>query len=263
MRRGAILLLAGALLLGADAACAQPGAPVQSPPPAGLSPGTGAAFPKGQGASLDALPDWGGIWFYAIVPGPRPAGPKLKGRYKAAHDAYLAEVAASNGVVKNGRSPCSPPGMPGFMAQPQYPYEFLFTPGRVTINQEAWMQTRKIWTDGRSHQEDPDPSYAGDSIGHWEGDTLVAETIAIKDTLELQRGMTHSPRMKLTERIRLKPGEPDVLINEMTIEDPDALEEPWRTTMTYRRDRHGALFEFQCSENDRNPVDEEGNVTFE
>ena len=41
----------------------------------------------------------------------------------------------------------------------QYPYEFIFAPGRVTINQEAWMQTRTIWTDGRKHQEDPDPTY--------------------------------------------------------------------------------------------------------
>lgn len=243
---------------------AQPGGPPQSPPPEGIKEGTGAAFPKGQGASLDSLPDWGGIWFFArsMDPAARPAPPKLKGKYKVAYEAWRAEVAANNGVAKNSRSNCTPPGMPGFMALAQYPYEFLFTPGRVTINQEAWMQTRKIWTDGRAHQEDPDPSFAGDSVGRWEGGALIAETIGLNDKLPLQTGMEHSDKLKITERIHLSPTDSNLLINEMTVEDPDALEEPWKVTYNYRRDRYGVLYEFQCSENDRNPVDGEGNTLF-
>jgi hypothetical protein len=263
MRRSHAILLAGALLLAPATVPAQPGAPVQSEPPAGLKPGSGAPFPKGQGAALDRLPDWGGIWFYSFAPGPRPAPPRLKGKYKAANEAWQAEVKANSGQVKTSRSPCTPPGMPGIMSLAQYPFEFLFTPGRVTINQEAWMQTRKIWTDGRAHEDDPDPSFAGDSVGHWEGDTLIAETIGINDTLELQRGMTHSDKMKVTERIHLKSDDPNILVNEMTIEDPEALEEPWKTTLTYRRDRYGRLLEFECSENDRNHLDDEGNITFD
>ena len=199
----------------------------------------------------------------SMDPASRPAPPKLKGKFKAANEAWRAEVAANNGVAKVARSNCSPSGMPMFMQLAQYPYEFLFTPGRVTINQEAWRQTRKIWTDGRAHQEYPDPGYTGDSIGRWEGDTLVSETIGIKDDLPLQMGMTHSDKMKITERIRLSPTDPNILLNEMTIEDPDALEEPWKATFTYRRDRYGMLYEFECHENDRNPVDEEGNTKFE
>ena len=243
---------------------AQPPAPAPSSPPAGLKEGTGAAFPKGHNAQLDSLPDWGGIWFFARSsdPASRPTPPKLKGKFKSDYEQWRAETAANNGVEKKGRSNCSPPGMPMFMALAQYPYEILFTPGRVTINQEAWMQTRKIWTDGRTHQEDPDPSFYGDSIGHWEGGTLVAETVGINDTLPLQNGMTHSDKLKVTERIHLSPTDSNLLINEMTIEDPDALEEPWRVTYNYRRDRYGMLFEFQCSENDRNPVDDEGNTQF-
>uniref|UniRef100_UPI001A9C479D hypothetical protein n=1 Tax=Altererythrobacter segetis TaxID=1104773 RepID=UPI001A9C479D len=50
--------------------------------------------------------------------------------------------------------------------------------------------------------------------------------------------------------------------DEMTMEDPDALAEPFHTTARYRRDRYGALLEFECSQNDRNPVDETGETTY-
>jgi hypothetical protein len=255
------LALAGTLAVPASA---QLGAVTKSPPPPGLSEGQSAGYPKGRYADLEKLPDWGGIWFAKFgMPsngGPPVAPPRLKGKYKDAHDAYVAEVKANNGVVKDDKSHCAPPGMPVIMQTFQYPFEFLFTPGRVTINQEAWMQTRTIWTDGRQHQEDPDPTYMGDTIGHWEGDTLVADTIAINDTLDLQRGMGHSDKLHVTERIHLDPADPDVLLDEMVLDDPDALEEPYRLTLRYGRDRNGRLLEFECSENDRNQVDENGDT---
>jgi len=261
--------LAAAWLLASVAtmpAQAQLGPASPTPPPAGLKEGSGAPFPKGHYKDLDNLPDWGGIWFRTFempAPGsPPPAQPKLKGKYKEKYLAWREEVAKNNGVMKSAASNCSPPGMPVFMQIPQYPYEFLFTPGRVTINQEAWMQTRHIWTDGREHPEDPDPAYFGHSVGHWDGETLIAETIGVKDTLEIGQGMGHSDKMRITERIHLKPGDADVLVAELTIEDSEALEEPFSTTISYRRDRYGELLEFQCSENDRNPVDEHGNTQF-
>ena len=253
------------LLCAAVPASAQLGAATQSPPPEGVAEGAGAGNAKGHYHELDALPDWGGIWFVAggaSGGGAPPAIPKLKGEYLGRYQAWRAEVAANNGVVRRTRSNCSPPGMPRIMRLAQYPYEFLFTPGRVTINQEAWMQTRTIWTDGRAHKEDPDPTFMGDSIGHWEGDTLVVDTIGISDQVELDTGMPHSAQFHLTERIHLSPDDPDVLVNEMRMEDPEALEEPFSVTVRYRRDRHGSLIEFQCAENDRNPVDEEGNTEF-
>lgn len=257
------LIALGALVLTVPAAAQGLGAVTKSPPPPGLSEGQSAGYPKGRYADLEKLPDWGGIWFVQFgMPGngPRPAPPQLKGKYKTAYEAYVAEVKANNGVVKDDRSHCSPPGMPGIMGLAQYPFEFLFTPGRVTINQEAWMQTRTIWTDGRQHQEDPDPTYMGDSIGHWEGGTLVADTIAIDDALELQHGMTHSDKLHITERIHLDPANPDVLLDEMVFDDPDALEQPYHMTVRYGRDRNGHLLEFECSQNDRNQVDQNGDT---
>ncbi len=74
--------------------------------------------------------------------------------------------------------------------------------------------------------------------------------------------MTHSDKLRVTERIHLSPTDPNLLINEITLDDPEALEEPWHATYNYRRDRYGVLYEFQCSENDRNPIDAEGNTLF-
>jgi hypothetical protein len=262
--RGVAILLVGAGLALATPAAAQLGAATQSPPPEGVAQGQSAGWTKGRYATLDALPDWGGIWFLTRGSGGRTAAvdnrPKLKGDYLKRYEEWRAEVQANNGVVKEDASNCAPPGMPYFMQIGQYPYEFLFTPGRVTINAEAWGQTRTIWTDGRPHQDDPDPTYSGDSVGHWEGDTLVAETIGINDTLNLLPGMHHSSQLKITERIHLSPDDPDVLVDEMTWDDPEALVEPYHTTVSYRRDREGALIEFICFQNDRNTVDEEGNT---
>jgi len=246
---------------------AQLGAAPASPPPEGIAPEQSAGFAKGRFAELDALPDWGGIWFLARgnpEAGPEPQ-PKLTGEYQAQREAWRQEVIANNGVERRTRSNCSPPGLPRIMRLGQYPYEFLFTPGRVTINQEAWMQTRTIWTDGRGHPpaEELDPSFHGHSIGHWEGDTLVIDTVGISAELEFGEGGVHSDQFRLIERIHLSPDNPDILVNEMRMEDPLALAEPYEVVSSYRRDRHGSLIEFQCAENDRNPINEAGETLFE
>ena len=244
---------------------AQIGAPVVSPVPEGIDAGQSAGFAKGKYAQLDSLPDWGGIWFLQRDPSGGPgAQPQLKGEYLERFQQWREQVRGNDGVELRSRSNCSPPGLPRIMRLAQYPYEFLFTPGRVTINQEAWMQTRTIWTDGRAHPplEEIDPSFHGHSIGHWEGDTLVVDTVGISDRLEFGEGGKHSDKFRLVERIRLSPDDGDLLVNEMTMTDPDALAEPFVVTAQYRRDRHGSLIEFQCAENDRNPVSEDGSTLF-
>ncbi len=224
-----------------------------------------AAHPKGQFASLDARPDWGGIWilnFAMPKPGSVPAAPALKGTYLAGYQAWQKQVQATQGDVPHEGSYCKPPGMPIIMMAPQYPIEFLFTPGRVTIHHEAWMQWRNIYTDGRDHPSDWDANFNGHSIGHWEGDTLVVDTVGIKDVLEIGMGMKHSNQLQVTERIHLATGDTNTLVDDMTLSDPVALEKPWTTQLTYKRDRDGELLEFECAENDRNPVDAAGHTGF-
>ena len=260
------LSVGGLLVLASSGgAQAQLGAAIASPVPEGIAAEESAGFAKGKFSQLDSLPDWGGIWFLErnVEGGPGPQ-PVLKGEYRQLFERWRDQVRDNEGVEVRSRSNCSPPGLPRIMRLAQYPYEFLFTPGRVTINQEAWMQTRTIWTDGRSHPdlEEIDPSFHGHSIGHWEGDTLVVDTIGISDRLEFGEGGKHSDRFRLVEKIRLDPENPDRLINEMTMTDPEALAEPYVVTASYRRDRHGSLIEFQCAENDRNPINDGGETLF-
>lgn len=222
------------------------------------------AHPKGHYAALDALPDWGGVWVLNFPPpgSPRPEKPQLKGQYLSDYQAWQKEVETKGGQVAHAGSYCTPPGMPGIMSVGQYPIEFLFTPGRVTTHHEAWMQWRNIYTDGRAHPEDLDATFEGDSIGHWEGTTLVVDTIGIKDSVALAMGMKHSDKMHITERMHLAKDDPDTLVVEMKVEDPIALEKPWVRTLTYKRSRDWQLLEFECAENDRNPVDPSGNTGF-
>jgi hypothetical protein len=224
----------------------------------------GAAFPKGHYASLNALPDWGGVWTLNFpAPGTPRERPSLKGQYLKDYQAWQHAVETQHGQVTRNGSYCRPPGMPGIMAVGQYPIEFLFTPGRVTIHHEAWMQWRNIYTDGRPHPDDWDATFAGHSVGHWDGSTLVVDTVGIKALTELMAGMKHSAKLHLTERIHLAKDDPNTLIDELTAEDPEALEKPWHNTLTFKRSRDMDLLEFVCAENDRNPVDSSGHTGFE
>ncbi len=205
-------------------------------------------------AALDELPDWRGIWLPMAGTRPRGGEPVLIDEYQERRRA----VDGTPGRASN----CAPPGMPTVMTQP-YSIEFLFTPGRVTVIQEAYMQVRRIFTDGRPLPEEPDPAFNGHSVGRWEGDTLVVETIGINESVPLARGgVWHGPDLKITERIFLDEDDRDLLHLEFTLEDPDALAEPWHTSATFRRSREWDQIEFVCTENDRNPVGPDGTTQF-
>ncbi len=145
--------------------------------------------------------------------------------------------------------------MPGIMGQP-YPMEFLLTPGQVTIVIEAYNQIRHIYTDGRPLPADPDPTFYGTSVGHWEGDTLVAETVGFA---QVPRGITfpYSDKMKIVERFRLTA--PDTMSIETSIVDPEALTAPYAMpARTLTRHRNWTIAEYICEENNRNFVDDKG-----
>jgi len=145
--------------------------------------------------------------------------------------------------------------MPGIMGQP-YPMEFLFTPGQVTIVIEAYTQVRHIYTDGRPLPEDPDLKFHGTSVGRWDGDTLVVETIGFSPLTQIERGVPHSDKMKIAERFRLT--DPNTMRTDTTITDPDVLTVPYVSTITLSRHRNCTIAEYICEENNRNFVDEKG-----
>ncbi len=209
-------------------------------------------------AAIDEWPDWRGIWqpFFGRVIEDEP---QLKGDYKAFYEAQMARVAADPSYeIPERTSNCEPAGMPYMMTMP-YSLEFLFTPGKIVVNQEALMQVRRIYTDGRPLPEDPDPSYFGYSTGHWEGDVLVVETIGLRAGQRLgRRGITNSEALHIGERIYLDPDNPDVLNLDFTYTDPQVLAQPWHQSYQFRRDRTWDILEYVCAENDRHPINEEG-----
>ncbi len=221
-----------------------------------------AAIPRGDGsAELESLPDWSGVWnpdwsllFGGAGGGRGPVQPKLEAAAQAQLDAFRAKQAAE-GVAQTAQITCRPPGMPGIMRQP-YPMEVLFTPGRVTIFAETYSQARRIYTDGRPLPEDPDDLFNGTSVGRWDGDTLLVETVGFNPLVEYVGGVKHGPNMKISERIWLE--RPDVLRFETTITDPGVLAEPLVSQMAYRKEPEWTIREYVCEENNRLTADEGG-----
>jgi hypothetical protein len=168
---------------------------------------------------------------------------------------YEAKRRAYQAPEDNATANCLPPGMPGIMTQP-YPMEFLLTPGKVTIVIEAYTQVRHIYTDGRKLPEDPDPKFFGTSIGHWEGDTLVVESIGFSPSTSLAAGVPHSDKMRIVERFHL--ADPENMTVETTITDPVVLAAPSVTSSNLRRHREWTISEYICEENNRNSVDSNG-----
>ena len=127
---------------------------------------------------------------------------------------------------------CAPYGIPRLMNYVE-PFEILQTPGRVIMLFEGGNAVRQIWTDGRGHPADLDPSWMGHSIGHWEGDTLVVETIGLTDKTWLDTaGHPHSDALRVTERIRRV--DHDTLENTLTFDDPKTYTRPWSSKIIYK-----------------------------
>jgi hypothetical protein len=149
---------------------------------------------------------------------------------------------------------CLPEGMPGMMAGP-FPMEILQSKGQVTVIQEAYNQVRRILLDQPQKAiDDVEPGFYGRSVGRWEGDTLVVDTVGIKDNVRYQN-VPHSKDMRIKERIR--PVAPDVIWDEITIEDPVTFDKPWTFTFAYKRSPGYTLLEYICEDN-REYADEQG-----
>ncbi|HEY5666182.1 MAG TPA: hypothetical protein VIV64_05620 [Gammaproteobacteria bacterium] len=146
----------------------------------------------------------------------------------------------------NNYSACIGDGMPAMM-QGMFPMEVLETPGQITIIQEAYNQVRRIYLDAQlPPAEDAEPRFAGHSVGRWDGDTLVAETVGVKDYVQF-RNVPHSPAMRIIERLSLVGDE--FMQNEVTIIDPEYLTAPWTWTWGYRRWPEYKIQEYVCENN--------------
>ena len=214
-------------------------------------------------AALASLPDWTqGVWqidWSALFgKGGRPTPPSLTPEYAAKLKAFQDGQKAGE-HVQNANANCLPPGVPQIMQMP-YPLEFIYSPGRVTIAIETDSQVRRIFTDGRKHMDDPDLTFNGDTIGRWEGQTLVADTIGLEPHTEIAAGVGHSDQVHIVERFR-QTG-PDTLEIETTITDPKVLTTPWTVTRPYLRHKDWEIQEYVCEQNNHDSADDQGRAGF-
>ena len=167
-------------------------------------------------------------------------------------------VAAEKAGTPIGDAPtrCYPHGIPRMMASP-YPIQIIQTPGMLTILHEVGHNIRYIYMD-QDHPKNVKPSFLGHSVGRWEGDTLVIDTVAFNDRTRIdEEGIVHSTRLHMVERLR-KIDNGNSIENLMTIEDPAYFTQPWQARRTYIWRPDIRLAEYVCEENNRNEPDAQG-----
>ena len=142
---------------------------------------------------------------------------------------------------------CLLPGVPRITSMPM-PMQISQTPGQLIVLYEAFHGFRVIPTDGRKHPDDIDPSFLGDSVAHWEGDTLVVDVTGFNDKTWLAGvGTIHSEELHVIERFTR--GRYDMINYDVTMEDPKTFTKPWvRHSALYLRPGE-RLREYECGEN--------------
>jgi len=228
--------------------------------------------------TADGKPDLSGILQYMRPPGtPPPAPPPPPAATGATPDIIPAAVRTSQfwnlgasfkdglpfqpwaaelhrqrvalNSVDNPDAHCLPIGVMQLHTHGQ-PRKMIQTPAVTTIIYEANSGLRQIFTDGRALPKDAEPWWYGYTIGHWEGDTLVAQSVGFRDLGWLDvEGSPLTETGKILERFR----RPDYghLEIEVTIDDPKAYTRPWTVTVYQRILPDTELIEFVCQENER------------
>jgi hypothetical protein len=153
--------------------------------------------------------------------------------------------------AKDPNTQCLPPG-PARMIMMAHPAMIVQRPDVVAILTESQRTYRIIYTDGRGHPHDiaEYPEWMGSSIGKWDGDTLVVDTIGINEKTWLDTaGHEHGPKLRLTERFRL--ADPNMLEHVVTYEDPDFFVKPFTTRRMFKRQIGDRIMDHSCLENEK------------
>jgi hypothetical protein len=181
--------------------------------------------------------------------GRAPDAPSLTPEYMAKWEVIRKSRIAGSYEYDN-TAKCLPPGMPAMMNM-AYGMEVMQTKDKITFFSELNDALRRVYLDGRKPSQKvlDDPTYAGYSTGHWEGDTLVVDTVALNTNSFIEGFSPHSDAMTIRERIRFNGA--GLLEDRITVTDPKALTKPWETVKTYRKAVQGKndeLREFACPE---------------
>ena len=199
--------------------------------------------------TAEGKPDFSGFWDLPYVPN------MAQGKEDAVPYTERGRQAFQNHDAKDDpTSNCWYPGVPRIMQSP-YPVQIVQTRDYLVLLFEYMRMWRSIPLDGRAHPKNMEPAFMGDSSGHWEGDTLVVDTVGLKDapwTWLDTAGHQHSDALHVTERFERTP---ENISFEYRVDDPKMYASPWiqRRTITPLKITKGLpeLIEYSCSENNR------------
>lgn len=274
-----LLILAATVVgLGPSKAKAQSQPPWDTPVPAQFKDSYQAFLAMkakangGTPKTVTTVPDWSGVWtrgpgglkFDPAQPG-SPAEGKITAQLTPEADAKyrkkLAEVA--KGVEWDQLSYCLPAGFPRILTEP-FLREFIDLPKETWLINEQQSEARRVYTDGRGHVPDDEafPLWEGDSIGFWDGDTLVVHTIRVKPGQYQRSQPDYTDQTSVIERIR-KVG-PDLIEDDVTVWDPPSLIKTWHIVDTYVRVKtdHARVDMWSCEENNNVVKTDVGASTF-
>jgi len=190
----------------------------------------------------DGKPDLSGLWH---------AGPKFDVDLKPSDVQPWAQTKSrereANPAADSWGILCLPPGP---MITFSGPLTIVHTPAAITMLYEVPNNFRQIFTDGRRLPTDPNPTWQGYSIGHWDGETFVVETSGLNDRSWIGRpGYPHTEALRVTERYRRRDfGHLDV---QTTFDDPKTFSRPWTITTELLFDADTGMLEYVCNENEK------------
>jgi hypothetical protein len=205
-------------------------------PPAGSPPGGRPGGPPGATG-----PRAGGGGF----PG-ASSGPQLTPPYAKRHAEWRKKFDTDGSQEPDTVTRCLAFGVARFGTMPM---EIIQTPGQVTMNLGVLRDIRRIYMDGIGHTVGADPSFSGDSVGRWEGDTLIVETNNVRAGQLDRNGVPYSDKLTAVETIRRV--SPTRLEIEMTLTDPEAFLAPFTIKRAYVPMPTGSRFEEYICENNR------------
>jgi len=270
--RGAVLAgLVAVMSVAVDAQWAQY-TPKSTPRTSDGRPNLNAPVPR----SASRKPDLSGVWQIEASPIPElikllPGGENGLGEdlpnkhfidiyadYDFGKEPLTPDAAAANmamlkrGLATHSEDPnirCMPDGFPLVQTIP-VPFKIVQTSGLTLVLAESSTTFRQIFTDGRPLPRDPQPSWMGSSVGHWEGDTFVVQTLGLNDRAALDAmGHRHSAAMTVTERYHRRDfGHMDI---EMTFDDPNTFTTPLTVHLPAVLRPETDLIEYFCAENEK------------
>jgi hypothetical protein len=163
-----------------------------------------------------------------------------------------AEVLAGK-IGFTPHSSCTAAGVPGFHLYGFQPLYFVQTPKEIVMIYSNDQQVRRVYLDV-PHSANPKPSWYGESVGHYEGDTLVVDTIGLNDKTFVNNFRTpHTEKLHVVERFKLVDGGKAMQVD-ITFEDPDAFNAPWSVMQRYDRIEQ-PMDEQVCAENNQHLFD--------